>query len=257
MPFSSVWLKFPTPNTLCSWHTDPHRIKNTQTRNSELNITSKAKINCACLFLRSCSRFQSNPRQMALNSSRLPNSRCFFLFDLFDSNASKSSYVYYQVTLTSCVVTSLLAPMAVVGNAFILAAIWKNPSLRTPSYVLLAGLAFTDFCTGLLSQPFFAMYLLAILAGNRKMICMHCWSYRTKRWILLFLSNRRCHDNNSCRKMVAYEPKVPSYCASGRYYLYHVCCFAYCVFRLSDTQLILYEKILWCIYCHFNDRGST
>ena len=44
--------------------------------------------------------------------------------------------------------------MTVVANGLILAAIWKNPSLRTPSYVLLAGLAFTtDFCTGLLSQP--------------------------------------------------------------------------------------------------------
>ncbi len=42
----------------------------------------------------------------------------------------------------------------------------------TPSYVLLAGLAFTDFCTGLLSQPVFVMYHLAGLAGNRKMFCI-------------------------------------------------------------------------------------
>ena len=62
--------------------------------------------------------------------------------------------VSYQVTFKNCVVTSLLSPMAVAGNALIMAAIWRNPSLRTPSYVLLAGLAFTDFCTGLLSQPF-------------------------------------------------------------------------------------------------------
>ena len=62
--------------------------------------------------------------------------------------------------------------MAVMGNALIMAAIWRNPSLRTPSYVLLAGLAFTDFCTGLLSQPFFVMYQLARLAGNRKMFCI-------------------------------------------------------------------------------------
>ena len=61
--------------------------------------------------------------------------------------------------------------MAVAGNALIMAAIWKNPSLRTPSYVLLAGLAFTDFCTGLLSQPFFVMYQVARLAGNRKIFC--------------------------------------------------------------------------------------
>ncbi len=106
---------------------------------------------------------------MAFISSRLEDSWCLFLFH---SNISKSSPVYYQKTLISCVVTSFLAPIAVVGNVLIMAAIWRNPSLRTPSYVLLAGLAFTDFCTGLLSQPFFVMYRFADLTGNRKMICI-------------------------------------------------------------------------------------
>ena len=106
---------------------------------------------------------------MAFNSSRLPNSWCSFLFF---RNSFESTSVYYQVTLTTCVVVSILGPMAVMGNALIIAAIWRNPSLRTTSYVLLAGLAFTDFCTGLLSQPFFVMYQLARLAGNRKMFCI-------------------------------------------------------------------------------------
>ena len=106
---------------------------------------------------------------MALNSSRLPESWCSFLGF---SNVGRSSSVYYHVILTTCVVTALLAPMAVAGNALIMAAIWRNPSLRTPSYVLLAGLAFTDFCTGLLSQPFFVMYELASLAGNIKIFCI-------------------------------------------------------------------------------------
>ena len=70
-------------------------------------------------------------------------------------NVSKRSSAYYQATLATCVVTALFAPLTAVANAFILAAVWKNPSLRTPSYVLLAGLAFTDFCTGLITQPFF------------------------------------------------------------------------------------------------------
>ena len=67
---------------------------------------------------------------------------------------------------------SLLAPMAIVANALILAAIWTNLSLRTPSYVLLAGLAFTDFCTGLLTQPFYVVYKLGDLSGNIKMFCI-------------------------------------------------------------------------------------
>ena len=50
--------------------------------------------------------------------------------------------------------------MAIVGNALILAAIWRNASLRTPSYIFLAGLAITDFFTGLIIRPAFIAYML-------------------------------------------------------------------------------------------------
>ena len=69
----------------------------------------------------------------------------------------------YWATLTNSVFAFLLAPMTVTGNAFVLAAIWRNPALRTPSHVLLAGLAFTDFCTGLISLPVFAAFMSAHL----------------------------------------------------------------------------------------------
>ena len=64
------------------------------------------------------------------------------------------SYDFYKVTLPMLVAVAILSPVAVVGNGLVLAAIWRNGSLRTPSYILLAGLAFTDFCTGIISQPF-------------------------------------------------------------------------------------------------------
>ena len=51
------------------------------------------------------------------------------------------------------IVIVILSPVAVVGNALILAAVWKKTFQRTPFYVLLSGLAFTDLCTGLISQP--------------------------------------------------------------------------------------------------------
>jgi len=98
---------------------------------------------------------------MSFNSSLLPDS---WYSSLITSNSSKRTSVYYQATLTTSVVISLLAPIAVAGNAFILATIWKTPRLRTPSYVLLAGLAFTDFFTELLSQPF--------------MLCTECRNYQ-------------------------------------------------------------------------------
>lgn len=60
-------------------------------------------------------------------------------------------------------INALLSVVAVTGNTLILAAIWKNSSLRSPSYILLAGLAATDFATGLITQPLYVAY---IFAGN-------------------------------------------------------------------------------------------
>ncbi len=169
---------------------------------------------------------------MAFNSSRSPDSWCWFPFSL---NASKSNSVYYQVLLTFSVVISLLAPMAVVANAFILAAIWKNPSLRTPS--------------GLCSSCWFGLHRLLHWVTKSTILCgvptdgisweqkdvLHCWCYHRKCCILPFHPNRSGHDNNSCRKMAAYEPKNSSYGASSRCYLYHVCSFANCVLRMSHV----------------------
>ena len=104
---------------------------------------------------------------MSFNSSHISGRWCLFTL----SKPSEQSSAYEHVTLAACVLTALLAPMAVVGNAFILAAIWRNPSLRTPSYVLLAGLAITDFFTGLLSQPCFVVYKLADVVKNGEVFC--------------------------------------------------------------------------------------
>ena len=87
------------------------------------------------------------------------------------SNVNNITLLCHQVTLATCVVIALLAPLTVVANALILVAIWKNPSLRTPSYVLLAGLAFTDFCTGLLSEPFYAIPRFVVKIEKRKLYC--------------------------------------------------------------------------------------
>ena len=48
------------------------------------------------------------------------------------------------------IIITVLLSVTVAANGLVLAVIWRKPSLRTPSYILLA---FTDFCTGLISQP--------------------------------------------------------------------------------------------------------
>ena len=78
-------------------------------------------------------------------------------------NHSFSSYIF--ITWSASIAVAILSPIAVVGNVLVLAAIWRNQSLRTPSYILLAGLAFTDFSTGLISQPSYATMELMNLSG--------------------------------------------------------------------------------------------
>ena len=71
---------------------------------------------------------------------------------------------YDKITFSISIVIVVLSPIAVTGNALILAAIWKKTFVRTPFHILLSGLAITDLCTGLIAQPFYAattfMYLL-------------------------------------------------------------------------------------------------
>ena len=80
-------------------------------------------------------------------------SYCYLSYLGSETEKHVHSSTFNVVTLSAAVIVAILSPVAMAGNALILAAIWRNPSLRTPSYILLAGLAFTDFGTGLFTQP--------------------------------------------------------------------------------------------------------
>ena len=61
---------------------------------------------------------------------------------------------YYTAIFSTSVLIAVSSPVAVVGNALILAAIWKKTFVRTPFHILLSGLVVSDLCTGLIAQPF-------------------------------------------------------------------------------------------------------
>ncbi|KAJ7353775.1 hypothetical protein OS493_032360 [Desmophyllum pertusum] len=90
----------------------------------------------------------------------------------FCSNHKFNYTRYESITIFTCVAVALSSPVAVAGNALVLAAIWRNPCLRTPSYIFLGGLAFTDFCTGLLGQPFYVLYRVAELVTDKTLYCI-------------------------------------------------------------------------------------
>ena len=63
------------------------------------------------------------------------------------------------IIIANCVVNIALAFVAITGNALVLYEVWKTTALRSPSILLLCGLASSDLCVGLIAQPLF-------IAGN-------------------------------------------------------------------------------------------
>ncbi|XP_074608782.1 uncharacterized protein LOC141863221 [Acropora palmata] len=59
------------------------------------------------------------------------------------------------IIIANCVFNLALAFVVIFGNASVLYGVWKTPSLRSPSILLLCGLASTDFSVGVIAQPIF------------------------------------------------------------------------------------------------------
>ncbi len=80
-------------------------------------------------------------------------------------NFANADWTTNSAQLFSATVIAVLSPIAIAGNALVLAAIWKKAFARTPFHILLSGLAFTDLCTGLIAQPFSAAATLTKVAN--------------------------------------------------------------------------------------------
>lgn len=77
-----------------------------------------------------------------------------------------------HVVLVTTVVNATLMLVAVGGNALILMTIWKNASLRTPSYILLGVLAITDLCTGFITLPAYVIMRVSGVTKNLRIFCV-------------------------------------------------------------------------------------
>ena len=89
------------------------------------------------------------------------NTTCFspdnFTFPCNSLDSSERCFSYFYVRFASYIIILILSPVAVAGNALILAVIWKKTFQRTSFHILLSGLASTDLCTGLIAQPLLAV----------------------------------------------------------------------------------------------------
>lgn len=122
---------------------------------------------------------------------------------------------------TCVVINSLSSPVAVVGNTLVVSAIWRNSSLRTPSYIFLAGLAITDFCTGLIVQPAYILYVLGRVNGNAKLsfFAITTCNIVGRYFFFSYNGNNRSHGG---RKMV---PSFVLNCTARLCHLWSICSF--------------------------------
>ena len=71
----------------------------------------------------------------------------------------------------NCVLHSVFAVLATLGNTSVLVAIWRTPPLHSPSNTLLASLALSDLAVGTIVQLSYLPYKLAELCKNVDVIC--------------------------------------------------------------------------------------
>ena len=76
----------------------------------------------------------------------------------FEANYSSNSSVNHKigfetVVIANCILNAPLMLLSIIGNALVLVAILKTPSLRSPSVIFLCNLAVSDLLVGLVVQP--------------------------------------------------------------------------------------------------------
>ena len=73
------------------------------------------------------------------------------------------------------VINAVMTLTAVFGNSLILAAVWKTPSLRSPSYVLISVLALSDLGVGIFIQP---TYVITLSTKMTTLARINCISFK-------------------------------------------------------------------------------
>ena len=93
----------------------------------------------------------------------MANSTVDMMRDGLESDEESSPF-WTSVIIPNSVLSALLIPICIAGNVLVLAAVWRNPSLHTPSTILLCSLAVSDLFVGLLALPVYITCALTSLS---------------------------------------------------------------------------------------------
>lgn len=95
-----------------------------------------------------------------------------FSCPLLDRYLEQSRGDMDTVYIVNCVINAVFSCLALATNTLIMVTILRTPSLRSPTFYFLFGLAVSDFGVGLLAQPLYVLYKIAGLYRNTKLNCV-------------------------------------------------------------------------------------
>ena len=84
---------------------------------------------------------------------------------------NEDNFTLETVTIINCVLNAPLMLISILGNALVLAAIIRTPSIRSTHMIMLCSLAVSDFLVGLIAQPFYVGQQLTNDTG----LVYHVW----------------------------------------------------------------------------------
>lgn len=200
------------------------------------------------------------------------NPRCFYLDPLNDYEPEGFLYIESVVTTIVNMICSLIATS---GNAIVIVTFYKSHHLRSQSHLLLWCLAFADFATGLIVQPFYGAYKIAYLTRQVSTSCVLRIILETFAWFSAAIScalfaaitgerylalhyHLRYHEVITTRKIlmyIAFVVTTPAILSLSRFALNGVEPFLYInIFGLLFSLLVLlisYWKIYKQVHRHF------
>lgn len=146
-----------------------------------------------------------------------------------------------KLMLVNCAVNIPLALTSIIGNALVLHAVRKTPSLRSPSIMLLCGLALTDLAVSSIVQPLFiANTVIQLYDQSQTLIQLFRSGYSTVGFFLCGVSLCTVTAISLDRLLAIQKPlRYPSIVTTSRITRILIPIWAICLL-LESTQWTLY-----------------
>ena len=81
----------------------------------------------------------------------------------YTDEGNNDSPTHETLVIVNCVLNAPLMLTSIIGNSLVLAAVWKTPSIRSTSMVMLCSLAVSDLLVGFVVQPLYIADELTIM----------------------------------------------------------------------------------------------